>query len=277
MKSKTCRVPQEIKDRVDAEIRRCIEIAERKYERTFKFPTIKYNVRGTCGGYARDWANEIDFNSILLMENLDVFIEGQDSTVTHEFAHLVDQIVYPNQRRGRKRSVHGRTWKSVMRAFGIRDPQRCHSFDTTNSQVRRKARHVYSCNGCGATMTIGPVRHKKQQKLEIRTRVRGQIIIQKVNTVYWARGCGRHKHLGYTYVGQEAKPKPAPTAPRYPAWASEAKPKAPKPGTKLDYAVQVVRDNSNKDREFVITAIMRCCNMSFAGAQTYYYKAKKII
>lgn len=263
MKSKTLRVPQEIKDRVDTEVRRCVEIAERKYDRSFKFPNITYEVRGTCGGYAHSHENRIDLNSILLMENLRDFIEGEVSTVTHEFAHLVDFIVYPNQRRGRKRSIHGRSWKGVMRVLGIRNPKRCHKFNTTNSRVRRKAKakHVYSCNNCGTQMTLGPKRHRKQQL--------GGDLYQ---TVYWMGGCAHAKRTGYTYIGMEGRAVEKPFRDRYPT----PKPKAPKVGTKLDHAVQVVRSMPGQDRGFVITRIMNECGMSYAGAQTYYYKAKKV-
>ncbi len=267
MKSKTLRVPQEIKDRVDAEISRCIKVAEETFGKTFRIPKVDYDVRGRIAGLAYDNTYRVSFNSVLLMENLDTFIDGRTGrgTVTHEVAHLIDGIVYPQTRRsgwGRKRSIHGPTWKRIMRILGA-TPSRCHSYDTSNSTVRRKTKHVYSCNSCGEQMKLGPVRHKKQQ--------RGSSY-QK--TVYWLGGCTHAKRTGYTYVGLEIEGSTAPKPFRdsYPT----PKPKAPKVGTKLDHAIQIVRSMSGQDRGFVITRIMNECGMSHAGASTYFYKAKKI-
>ncbi len=267
MKAKTCRVPKEIKNRVDAEIKRCIKIAEKAFDRKFTFPTVKYELRGQTAGWAQDLTNTININSILLMENLDTFIDGRTGrgTVTHEFAHLVDGIVYPQTRNrgwGQKRSIHGPTWKRIMILFGAR-PSRCHSYDTTNSKVRRKAVHVYSCNSCSKNMTLGPVRHKKQQ--------RGGMF--GVNTVYWMRGCSHAKHSGYTYVGLEGKAIPKPFRDKYPT----AKPKAPKKGSKIAHAVFILRENPELSRVQLIELIRIACGMSQAGASTYYYNAKKAI
>jgi len=197
------------------------------------------------------------------MENLDTFIDGRTGrgTVTHEFAHLVDGIVYPQTRNrgwGQKRSVHGPTWKRVMILFGA-TPSRCHSYDTTNSKVRTKAKHVYVCR-CGGEMSLGPVRHRKMQS----------------GVSYWMRG---HKRCGgYTYKGLKGQPTPKP---RLAASTEQTGPtpktKAVKPGTKLAHAVQVLRDNPGLSRVQLIEMIRVACNMSQAGAQTYYYHAKKAI
>ena len=273
MKTKTCRVPQEIKDRVDTEINRCITVAEEAFSRTFTFPTIKYELRGRTAGWAQDRTNTININSILLMENLDTFIDGRTGrgTVTHEFAHLVDGIIYPETRnRGwrQKRSIHGPTWKRIMRLFGA-TPSRCHSYDITNSKVRTKATHVYTCNSCGKQMTLGPKRHRKQQV--------GSFCSSQ--TVYWMRGCTHAKRTGYTYLGLEGKPTPKPTL-TYAA-SNEAAPtpekKAPKKGSKLAHAVFILNQNPELSRTKLITMIKIACDMSQAGASTYYYQAKKAL
>ena len=225
MKSNTCRVPNEIKDRVDAEIHRCIAVAEKAFDKKFRFPTVDYDVRGKTAGYAYDHTYRVSFNSILLMENLDTFIDGRTGrgTVTHEVAHLIDGIVYPQTRRGgwgRKRSIHGPTWKRIMRLLGAK-PSRCHSYDTTNSTVRRKAKHVYTCNSCSKQMSLGPIRHKKQQR---------GATFGNSKTVYWNRGCTHAKRTGYTYIGLEGKPTPKPFRDSYPT----PTPKAPKKVSKKE-------------------------------------------
>lgn len=157
-------VPQNIKDRVDAQIEKSYGLAEAHYGRTFPRPAVDYNVRGHTAGYARG-DRHVSFNSILLMENIDAFIAD---IVIHECAHCVDYQVNPhnhNRAHGRKRNVHGADWKRVMRIMGG-NPTRCHKFDTTNAAVRKKVRHEWICNDCGATMKLGPRRHAKQMKAE---------------------------------------------------------------------------------------------------------------
>ncbi len=258
----TRQVPQKITDRVDVEIKRCISVVEKTFDRKFRFPKVDYRVRGKTAGYAYEGEYRVSFNSVLLMENLDTFT----NTVTHEFAHLIDSIVYPqtrNRGRGRKRIVHGPTWKRIMVLLGA-PPSRCHSYDVTNSTVKRKARHVYSCNHCGKMMIIGPVRHKKQQ--------RGPKTYMS-KTVYWNRGCSHAQAHGYTYIGLEGKAVPKPFRDRYPT----PKPKAPKRGTKLSHAVKIVRDNPELSRVKLVALIQVACGMSTAGATTYYYNARKAV
>lgn len=154
-------VPAVVKARVEKKIADCLAIANKHYNPMlpFKTPTIKYEVRGTVGGYARFNQWEVDFNSVLLMENLEHFIE---STVPHEVAHLIDHAVNGIQRRGYKTISHGWTWKTVMHLFGC-DGNRTHKYDVKNAQVKKKAKYHYICEGCKKDVFMGPVRHKKHK------------------------------------------------------------------------------------------------------------------
>lgn len=255
-KTKTVHVPERIKARVNAKINECIKIAEQKFDRQFEFPTIKYDVRGTTAGYAQDYSYTVHFNSILLVENEDLFI---NTTVPHEFAHLVDGIVYPNTRNtfgGQiKRSIHGPTWQRIMRLFGS-PVSRCHSYNTSNAKVRQKARHVYTCNVCSKKMVLGPVRHRRQQRKQ----------------TYSMRGCRTHAlRFGYAYMGLEGSQM---------AELKKVKPKAKAPtparsGTKKAAAIVIYRANSHLSKDEIIAKIAAGCNMSQQGATTYYYAAKK--
>jgi len=53
------------------------------------------------------------------------------------------------------------------------------------------------------------------------------------------------------------------------------KPKAPKKGSKLSHAVFILRQNPELSRVKLIAMIKIACDMSTAGATTYYYNAKK--
>lgn len=141
-------VPSSVKQQVENVVRKYLEIAYHEYKQYFTMPTIVYTRRGVIAAtaYQHEW--KISLNPILLMENLDDMI---NQTVPHEVAHLVAHQVF-----GRIK-VHGREWKSVMRAFSLKS-ERCHSYDTTNSRVRRKhkrARYSYDCN-CTENCCSGP-------------------------------------------------------------------------------------------------------------------------
>ena len=168
-------VPADVQQRVEGRLRECIAIAEKTYNQKFEMPKVSYNVRGGTAGYAHlsDWA--VDFNAILLMENLDTFIHR---TVAHEMAHLVDSQLHPgNHYVGayQRRSLHGASWKRIMLTFGV-EPSRCHSYDTTNSRIKRKRQFQYKCTVCGRKIMLGPKRHANEQA---------------VPGTYYHRGCGR--------------------------------------------------------------------------------------
>lgn len=266
MKKATAHVPKHVREQVEAEVRRCIEIARDRFDRDFDIPEITYDLRGTTAGYAFCQENRIQLNSVLLMENLETFIDGRvgRGTVTHEVAHIVDYIGHNGfRRRGSKRSVHGNNWKHVMRMFGVRNPTRCHSYDTKNAQVRKRVRHEYRCNGCGEIMTLGPKQHKKQQNPLFPY----GSDFSKSLTTYWKRGCGRHaKKTGYTYLGLKGRQE---------AVLKAANAPAPKKGTKKEKAIATYREFSHMPKDFIISKIANECNMSWQGATTYFYTARK--
>jgi SprT protein len=252
-------VTKDIKDRVNAELNRCLAIASLKWpSHQFPFPTVEYTQRGTTAGtaYYNKWM--IKLNPVLLMENVDDFIKR---TVPHELAHLVDFRVYQRHApeflsfasgRRAKRSVHGETWKYVMRLFGA-DPSRCHSYDTTNARVKNRVRYTYFCK-CGQVLNIGPKHHKKIQL--------GVINI-------------KHSKCRSILTKDQFQPSTltATTKPSVPPSRKEIP--APRAGSKLDRAMTILATHGGYNREQLIDKLRMELNMSRAGAQTYYYSAKK--
>lgn len=242
-------VPASVKQQVKAKIQQCIDIANERYDHNFTMPTIVYKKRGTTAGTANHRTYTIDLNPTLLMENLDAFMAR---TVPHEFAHLVDGIVNPHTRMGRKRSVHGPSWKRIMMMFGA-DPSRCHSYDVTNAKKssRKTTKHVWVC-GCGeATMELGAKRHAKQLARKP-FYVRGHTIAR----------CGEYKYMGIE--GQEQMPV---------AKAADAK----KPGgskSKLDQCRELYANNRHKSRTSIIL-LFQAAGCTKAGAATYYAKIRR--
>src|SRR3546814_5914536 len=78
----------------------------------------------------------VQLNSVRYQENIQDFLED---TIPHEVAHLITYVLH-----GREAKAHGNEWQSIMRALGVR-PDRCHSYDTTNSAVA-KAVYKFKCD-----------------------------------------------------------------------------------------------------------------------------------
>ncbi len=149
-------------------IKECFEVAEKHFDQTFDIPDIRFDKRGRTAGTADYIKWELNFNMVLLNENVDAFLYR---TVAHEVAHLVDHVVYNSHatrfdKRGRrkKRQPHGTNWKSIMAVLGV-ESSRCHTYDTTNSRVARKKSETfdYHCAGCNETLPMGKIRHNKQR------------------------------------------------------------------------------------------------------------------
>jgi len=150
-------------------VKKGIAIAQEQWpSETFKFPDILFTKRGTTAGTANSTKWQLNFNEILLNENVEIFVK---QTVMHELAHLIDHQVYDSHaprfdRRGRrmKRSPHGRNWKNIMLVLGV-PADRCHKMDVSNAKIHRakSATFDYKCTGCDTVMTMGKIRHNKQQ------------------------------------------------------------------------------------------------------------------
>lgn len=254
-----------IKQKVTDKLKACIAIANKRYGIDVKFPNVVYQKRGTTAGTAnyRTWT--IDLNPVLLVENLDDFIED---TVPHELAHLVTNMVYPHAHKrvyGQKRSPHGSEWQSVMRVLGA-NPSRCHSYDTSNARTRTKASYDYKCNCCGQVIKLGPKRHAQEQRQP---------------GWYNHGGCGRTAGK-LTLVTDKAPvatthTKPAQLPPmnlhNVPAPAPK---KAPEAGSKISKCYSMFKQYPGLSRKEMINHFVQLCDCTAAGASTYYATCKKM-
>lgn len=257
-----------ITDKVEA----CFVKYEAHTKTTVKRATeIRFDLRGGTAGTADPRSHVLNFNAALAVR---VWDDTINNTVPHEVAHLIDfevnnkvernqlarmraienMMLFGKRRKMPKRDLHGASWKAVMHVLGV-VATRCHQIDTTGI-VKRKARHEYLCL-CGATVVLGPKHNSAVTK-------------------------GRRvKHIAcgnvLTAAMYVAKRKP-PVAAVPPAQVPEPKaPAAPRAGTKMDQAITIVATHGGMTANEVINVLMRNLNMTRAGAQTYYYAAKKRI
>lgn len=261
------KVTTEVQKMVNTKILECRNKAEAHYQRAFPICEAVYDVRGRWSGYVHaeqcvrsgNWVMHL--NPVLLMENIDDFIAR---TVPHELAHIIDCEVNKGFSRtwSGKRSVHGPSWKAVMRVLGIRDASRCHSYDTTNAQVRKKASFEYKC-ACGQSVFLGPVRHARHQE-RVSSGLPG-----------YTHRCSRSSVL--TYVGGDVVASKKPVVAKFATTGKPTPAPKAKTGSKADLALLIVKLNSSRSRSELIAMLQSQLNMSTAGASTYYYNAKKAL
>lgn len=109
-------------ERCQQEVIRAYAVARAKLGIVMPMPRITFNLRGTTAGKAYIRENRIDFNPVLLHENLEDFL---NRTPWHEVAHLISF-----RQSGNLIKPHGVEWQRVMWAFS-KPATRCHAYDTS--------------------------------------------------------------------------------------------------------------------------------------------------
>lgn len=134
-----------------AVINKCVEIYKKiaeDFDIDFQPPKILFNKRGTAAGTAYYYENEIRFNMVMLIENMEEFVR---QTVVHEICHILDYQLFGET------SHHGRNWQDLMIHFGLQ-PKRCHSYSTDSV---RSYGGLYMCD-C-QEYKLSKIRHNKQK------------------------------------------------------------------------------------------------------------------
>ena len=254
-----------IKHRVTAKLEQSIALIKAKYGVSLTMPEVRYDLRGTTAGQAfyKTWI--IRLNAVLLLENVDDFIER---TVPHELAHLACDKIYPEAHiriRGAKREPHGLRWQEIMRALGVSEVTRCHSYDTTNSKViKSNSRQVpWHCSACDHKFLLTPQKSEKQRAGLSRAYHRacpGSTLVEK--------------QTKETTVANIIK-MPEPLRPMRMA----AQPAAPAPAasavvSKLAQCKVIYAANASLTRAEVIVLFMEQAGCTKAGASTYYQTCK---
>ena len=125
----------------------------------FEIPCILYTLTSCVAGRASYYNYTINFNLILLKENIPSFSQ----TIGHEIAHLLAKKMYQNNPIYGSLTSHGRYWKDAMAILRL-SPKRCHDYDTSNiiSKKVQQRKWLYSCN-CSQHVVSTTI-HNKIQK-----------------------------------------------------------------------------------------------------------------
>ena len=121
--------------------------------------SLRYNLKGNRAGTANSSKSLINVNYVLLKENIEHFIK---QTLGHEYAHLITDQLYLKNHIKERPTAHGHDWKRVMRRLRL-NPDRCHSYDTTNAGGKKQRQWKYYCK-CPKPMTISTTIHNRIKK-----------------------------------------------------------------------------------------------------------------
>ncbi len=171
---KTVRVPIYLQQKVMHTLREKLHLAQQKLEKTFPEPTVNYKQRGTTAGsaYLKEW--EIRLNSILLIENGDLFIE---QVIPHELAHLLVYRMFGRQ----GIAPHGHEWKWMMEQILEVPANRTHHFAVSSVKSRT---FTYYC-ACTTSHELTIRRHNKVVRGENQYLCRkcGEVLKQTISLV----------------------------------------------------------------------------------------------
>ena len=166
-----------MREKILSKVEECFLIAEKFYGKTFPRPTeIIFKRNGTTAGYCK---MSYDRTIRTLMFQLDLADAHPENfigvTCPHEVAHYIQFFHY-----GTGLQPHGREWQYVMRNVYRLNPDRCHSYDTNVTTVKRQTRHEYKCS-C-QTFQISTTTHNKMQKGQYRIcgKCRTRLVLVKV-------------------------------------------------------------------------------------------------
>ncbi len=241
------KIPLHIEQRIFEIVHECVKKASAHFNKGYVVPEIRFDVRGRRGGYAqRD--RLINFNPILLMENQEEYF---NQVVPHEVAHCID---YAN---GRGRSIHGPSWKAIMRLFGC-EPDRCHNMDTSNAAIYTRAKFEYKCTGCDRLYLVSSVRHGRQQQYNI---------TNPGVSFYHCMTCGRDKG-GLVFITNhgQANTKEVPV--------QQLLPKPEFMGSNVELARRIFYYGNITNRQSFITKAV-AEGMKASTASTYYAQLKR--
>lgn len=226
-----------VKIQVHQKIAECISKIEQHYNVKLHRPKVSFQRKGTIAAVANSHNWIVDFNPILLNENVEEFIA---STVPHEVAHLACDVIYPEANVQGRRGAHGSRWQELMRLLGV-EPKTRHNYDVSTSKCQRKStKYRYTCTCCNKNIDVGPRRHAT---------------LQANPKAFWHTVCGVQSDLIYTGPIVTQPPK------------SDTRKVQVK--DKIGKCYELFTKDPSRPREDIIADFMKAVNCTHAGAATY--------
>lgn len=162
--------------RVILETQDYIERAGVLFATQFESIPVVFDLKGRAAGMYKVVRGRDNSKRRLIRYNPYIFAkyfsENLSSTVPHEVAHYVVDILY----RQTQIKPHGPEWRDVMDKFG-KKAERTASFDLEGIPVRQSRRYLYHC-GCDSHL-LGSRRHRKvvQGKASYACRRCGEVLL----------------------------------------------------------------------------------------------------
>lgn len=154
----TDQTPRSLSEKILEQTRHYLNLGATLLRRPIPAIPVTCDLRGRAAGQVR-WQGRtplvIRYNLAIAGMQPEEFLA---QTVPHEVAHVITGLKHG------KVQPHGPEWRAVMRHLGVTDPQRCHSFKTPPTQVRRQHRWAYRC-AC-MTHELSATRHNRVQRGE---------------------------------------------------------------------------------------------------------------
>jgi len=162
---------------LERKVEYCLRLAERRFDRPFKYERVEVNIRGRAAGQIRfDRRSCVGQLPVLRFNPAMLACYGMefvDEVVPHECAHLVAYSLF-----GFKIKPHGPQWKSLMRDLYQLEPLVTHRFEVPERKKRRYFPYVCCCDNKVHELTA--IRHNRvmRQQAHYLCRACGSKLIQ---------------------------------------------------------------------------------------------------
>ncbi len=141
----------ELVRRLEDKVLEAYQRAQEVYGRAFEIANIEWRDMGRTAGRAYYGENKVVYSPTLYAQNVETFLAR---TCPHEVAHLVTNKLFPFAKQ-----AHGPEWRGVMKALGVQDITRCHSYDTSSTARARYQTRVFNYACACREMKISARRH----------------------------------------------------------------------------------------------------------------------
>lgn len=139
--------------RFEDKLTECLAILNKRYNKTFTTPVLRFRQMGKKAGVAYYRTRVIELNSDYCHNgSLDKMI---NQTLPHELAHIISFELY-----GLNGCGHKLGWKRVMRVMDV-PPIRCHAYSIVGVKIRRRntQQYHYTCN-CKSHMVSATIHNR---------------------------------------------------------------------------------------------------------------------